>query len=55
VDFPTFQADDFTKVEPLLDAMNRIGGVMVSWLASSGVDRGFDPQSGKTKDYKVGI
>jgi hypothetical protein len=38
-----------------LDAMNRIGGVMVSLLASSAVDRGFDPRSGQTKDYKVGI
>ena len=29
---------------------SRIGGVMVSMLASSAVDRGFKPQSGKTKD-----
>ena len=35
--------------------MNRIGGVMVSVLASSAVDRGFDPRSGQTKDYKFGI
>jgi hypothetical protein len=28
---------------------------MVSVLASSVVDRGFEPQSGKTKDYKIGI
>ena len=28
---------------------------MVSVLASSGVDRGFEPQSGQTKDYKIGI
>ena len=32
-----------------------IGGVMVSMLASSGVDRGFDPKSGQTKEYKIGI
>ena len=32
-----------------------IGGVMVSVLASSAVDRGFKPQSGQTKDYKIGI
>ena len=24
-------------------------------LASSTVDRGFEPRSGKTKDYKIGI
>ena len=28
---------------------------MVSVLASSGVDRGFEPQSGQAKDYKTGI
>ena len=32
---------------------NRIGGVMVSVLASSAVDRGFEPRSGQTKDYKL--
>jgi hypothetical protein len=34
---------------------NRIGGVMVSVLASSAVDRGFVPRSGQTKDYKICI
>jgi hypothetical protein len=28
-----------------------MGGV----LASSAVDRGFEPRSGQTKDYKIGI
>ena len=28
---------------------------MVSVLASSGVDRGFEPWSSQTKDYKIGI
>jgi hypothetical protein len=28
---------------------------MVSVLALSAVDRGFEPQSGQTKDYKIGI
>ena len=32
-----------------------IGGVMASVLASSAVDRGFEPRSGQTKDYKIGI
>ena len=34
---------------------NPIGGVMVSVLTSSAVDRGSEPQSGQTKDYKIGI
>ena len=28
---------------------------MVSVLASSEVDRGFEPRSGQTKEYKIGI
>ena len=28
---------------------------MVSVFASSVVDRGFEPRSGQTKDYKIGI
>ena len=32
-----------------------IGDVMVSVLASSAVDRGFEPRSGQTKDYKICI
>jgi hypothetical protein len=34
---------------------NRIGGVIVSVLASSAVDRGFEPRSDQTKDYKIVI
>jgi hypothetical protein len=34
---------------------NRIGGVMVSVLASSEVDRGFESRSGQTKDYEIGM
>ena len=33
----------------------RIGGIMVGVLASSVVDGGFEPRSGQTKDYKIGI
>ena len=36
-------------------AYNHIGGVMVSMLASGAVDFGFEPRSGPTKDYKIGI
>ena len=32
-----------------------VGGVIVSLLASSVVDRVFEPRSGQTKDYKIGI
>ena len=35
--------------------MNSIGGVMVSMLALSAVDRGLEPLSGQTKDNKIGI
>ena len=38
-----------------LSNSNRIGGVMVSVLAPSAVDRGFEPRSDQTKDYKIGI
>jgi hypothetical protein len=34
---------------------NHIGGVTISVLFSSAVDRGFDPQTGQTKDYEIGI
>ena len=34
---------------------DRIGDVMVSLFASSAVDRGFEPRSGQTKDYKIGM
>jgi hypothetical protein len=32
-----------------------IGGVMVSVLTSSAIDRGSEPRSGQTKNYKIGI
>jgi hypothetical protein len=32
-----------------------IGDIMLSVLASSAVDRMFEPPSGQTKDYKIGI
>ena len=38
-----------------INQKHRIGGVMVSLLASSAIDRGFEPRSGQTKDYKIGI
>ena len=34
---------------------NRIGGVMVSVLASRVVDSGCEPRSDQTKDYNIGI
>ena len=38
-----------------INLKHRIGGVMVSVIASSAVDRVFEPRSGQTKDYKIGI
>ena len=38
-----------------INQKHRIGDVMVSVLASSAVDRGFEPRSGETKDYEIGI
>ena len=35
--------------------INHIGRVMVSVLASSMVDRGFEPRSDQIKDYNIGI
>jgi hypothetical protein len=35
--------------------MNRIGGVMVSMLSSSAVDRGMEPRLGRAKDYNIGV
>jgi hypothetical protein len=35
--------------------LNRISDIMVRVLASSAVDCGFEPQSGQTNDYKIGI
>jgi hypothetical protein len=39
----------------LLLKLNRICGVMVSMLASSAVDRGFEPRSVPIKDYEICI
>ena len=33
---------------------NRVGGVMVTVLACA-IDAGLEPQSGQTKDFKIGI
>jgi len=35
--------------------IDRVDGIMVCGLASSVVDREFEPRSGQTKDYKIGI
>jgi hypothetical protein len=42
-------------IKTILFIYNRIGGIIVSVLALSEVDRGFEPRSGQTKDYKIGI
>ena len=38
-----------------INQKDRIGGVMVSVLASSATESGFEPQSCQTKDYTIGI
>jgi hypothetical protein len=38
-----------------IKSCNYIGSVMVNVLHSSAVDREFEPRSGQTKDYKIGI
>jgi hypothetical protein len=38
-----------------INQKHRIGGVMISVLASSAVDHGFESQSGQAKDYNIGI
>ena len=38
-----------------INQKHHISGVMVSMLASSAIDRGFEPRSGQTKDYTIGI
>ena len=38
-----------------INQKHRIGDVMVSALVSSAVDRGFEPRSGQTKDYAIGM
>ena len=47
--------DVFSLWNKFLCVSNSIGGEMVSVLASSAVDRGFEPRSGQPKDYKIGI
>jgi hypothetical protein len=38
-----------------INQKHRIGYVMVSVLASCVIDRGCEPRSGQTKDYKIGM
>jgi hypothetical protein len=44
-----------TFTERSTNILNRIYGAMVSVLSSRLVDRGFEPQSGETKDYEIGM
>ena len=43
------------NVVVLIIVWERIDGIMVSVLASSAVDHVFEPWSGQTKDYNIGI
>ena len=53
--YKTLFCCSFKFIAYCITLVNRIDGVMVSVLASSVVDRGFEHQSGQTKDYKIGI
>ena len=46
--FKTFEIDDISILH------NCTGGGMINVLASSAVDRRFEPRSGKTKEYTIG-
>ena len=50
-----FSFDHLVHVIQITKEEECIGGVMVSVLASSVVDRGFEPQSDQVKDFKIGI
>jgi hypothetical protein len=51
-DFIIFLRNKLKKIDT---STNRIGGVMVSVLASRAIDRGCEPRSGEIKDYKIGF
>ena len=42
-------------IQSYLLSLYRIHGVIVSVLASSAVGPGFEPRSGHTKDYEIGM
>ena len=51
-------SEDCTSVlkgESLKMLTESVAYVMIIMLASSAIDRGFEPRWGKTKDYKLGI
>jgi hypothetical protein len=50
---PPNRVQIFNTIYVSNDKCNGIDGVMVSVLAS--VDLGFEPPSGQTKDYQIGI
>ena len=45
----------FKQHELFIRFVKRICGVMGSVLYSNAVDRGFESQSGQTKDYEIGM
>ena len=55
VDFSQKQGHTFHMDTFFYFLFNRIGGVIVSVLTSSAGDGWFDPWTGQTKDYKIGI
>ena len=53
--FPACQCLYIVKSFPLRSGSDHIGGVMVGVFTSSAVDRGLEPRSDQTKDYKIDI
>ena len=47
--------NDYKIKKKKIKIRNRIASVMVSVLASSAIDCGYEPRSGQTKEYKIGI
>jgi hypothetical protein len=44
----------FEDIYIMIQLSIRVGGVMVSVISSSVLDRGFEPRLGQTKDYQIG-
>ena len=45
----------FDVMKQVIYLVDHIGGIIVSVLASSAVDCGFEAELGQTKDYEIGI
>ena len=53
--FSTINNQQFDFIISIKHDSNRMGGVMLSMLASSAIDSRFEPRSGQTKSYTFGM